>query len=203
MITSTHGTRLGTRRRCRLATCLSACIFLLGLLCLAGVHVLMPCWLVLLAAPLCAVNMICYMTRPCAEAIGRKRDERDAGCKCSGTRKQCSCIPYWLVHCWKVHLLVPDWCVLSLLVGDAPVKSHALAAVAAVVRRRCSLRPTGLELFFLDPVSPAARRPAVSPRDAAGSRREGGPVWGAASAFLAFRYEEGALQSWQQGQGRT
>jgi hypothetical protein len=84
-------------------------------------------------------------------------------------------------------LCLSDTAAVLLMAGDAPVKSHALAAVAAVVRRRCSLRPTGLELFFLDPVSPAARRPAVSPREAAGTRREGGPVWGAAGAFFAFR----------------
>jgi hypothetical protein len=35
--------------------------------------------------------------------------------------------------------------------GDTPVRSHPLIAVAAVARRRSSLRQIGLELFFVGP----------------------------------------------------
>ena len=59
--------------------------------------------------------------------------------------------------------------------GDAAVRSHPLAAVAAVARRRSSLRDTGLEVFFVEPPPEAG---------------VGGPLWGAASAFFAFRTRE-------------
>lgn len=52
--------------------------------------------------------------------------------------------------------------------GEGTVRSHPLAHIAAVVRRRASLRPTGLELFFLD-------------HPAGGG---GGGGWGTPSAFF-------------------
>ena len=62
--------------------------------------------------------------------------------------------------------------------GDAAVRSHALAAVAAVARRRSALRDVGLEIFFVD-----------APQDGLSASPSGaqGPSWGAASAFFAFK----------------
>uniref|UniRef100_A0A061R8P8 Beach domain-containing protein n=1 Tax=Tetraselmis sp. GSL018 TaxID=582737 RepID=A0A061R8P8_9CHLO len=62
--------------------------------------------------------------------------------------------------------------------GGARVRSHPLAHVAAVARRRSSLRPVGLELFFLDP------------DDTRMGNSIGGPTWDAPSAFFAFRTGE-------------
>jgi factor associated with neutral sphingomyelinase activation len=61
------------------------------------------------------------------------------------------------------------WQPLHDLGGGAPVRSHALAGVAAVARRRAALRDVGLEVFFADAGLAA-----------------GGPVWGEPSAFFAF-----------------
>lgn len=59
------------------------------------------------------------------------------------------------VVCSVVHLLFCCWRATPRA-GDTPVRSHPLAAVAAVARRRAVLRPTGLELFFLGPQDAAA-----------------------------------------------
>ncbi|KAK9828528.1 hypothetical protein WJX72_000603 [[Myrmecia] bisecta] len=61
---------------------------------------------------------------------------------------------------------------LHNVAGDEPVRIQPLAAVAACCTRRSALRPIGLELFFMQ---------------AAG---DGGPTWGAPSAFFAFESEE-------------
>lgn len=58
--------------------------------------------------------------------------------------------------------------------GDRAVRSHALAGVAAVARRRSALKDVGLEIFFMDGSQSSMQ----------------GPVWGAASAFLTFRTHE-------------
>ncbi|DBA77988.1 hypothetical protein WJX77_012160 [Trebouxia sp. C0004] len=55
---------------------------------------------------------------------------------------------------------------LHNVAGGNPVRTHPLAAVAAIAHRNSSLRPIGLELFFIE--------------------AEGGPQWGAPSAFFAF-----------------
>eukprot|EP00879_Flechtneria_rotunda_P012868 GHRR01013438.1.p1 GENE.GHRR01013438.1~~GHRR01013438.1.p1 ORF type:complete len:516 (+),score=142.44 GHRR01013438.1:507-2054(+) len=60
--------------------------------------------------------------------------------------------------------------------GDTPVRSHPLAAVAALVRRRSSLQPVGLELFMINPSLELKQQLT-------------GPVWDAPSAFLTFRSE--------------
>lgn len=71
--------------------------------------------------------------------------------------------------------------------GDNPVRCHPLAAVAAVVRRRASLRPTGIELFFIHPSAMAA----ASGREGGGGTwpgmPAGGPTWDGPSAFFALR----------------
>lgn len=71
--------------------------------------------------------------------------------------------------------------------GDVPVRSHPLQAVAAVARRRSSLRPLGLEVFFLD----------QSTVKEAGGDTLAGPFWEGPSAFFEFRTQEdreGALK---------
>ncbi len=68
--------------------------------------------------------------------------------------------------------------------GDTPVRSHPLAAVAAVARRRASLRPMGLEAFFVAPAPGQA---------GGGSGVPAGPYWDAPSAFFAFRWAGGWL----------
>ncbi|KAL3135309.1 hypothetical protein ABBQ32_007505 [Trebouxia sp. C0010 RCD-2024] len=55
---------------------------------------------------------------------------------------------------------------LHNVAGGNPVRSHPLAALAAVAHRHSSLRPVGLEMFFIE--------------------GGGGPQWGAPSAFFAF-----------------
>jgi len=61
--------------------------------------------------------------------------------------------------------------------GDTPVMSHALAAVAAVARRRSALRDVGLEVFFVG-----------ASKDSSGIH---GPVlWDSPSAFFAFGSKE-------------
>ena len=60
------------------------------------------------------------------------------------------------------------------------MRSHPLAAVAAVARRRASLRPQGLEAFFVAP------GPGQTP--GAGGVPPA-PFWPAPSAFFAFRSE--------------
>lgn len=62
--------------------------------------------------------------------------------------------------------------------GDATVRSHPLAGVAAAARRRASLRDLALEVFFAAPGQDGegeAAAAAASP-----------PHWGGASALLAF-----------------
>lgn len=59
--------------------------------------------------------------------------------------------------------------------GDAAVLSHPLAGIAAVARRRSSLKDIGLEVFFVDPPKEAGIQ---------------GPVWGADSAFLSFKSQQ-------------
>ena len=59
--------------------------------------------------------------------------------------------------------------------GDAAVLSHPLAGIAAVARRRSSLKDIGLEIFFVDPPKESGIQ---------------GPVWGTASAFLSFKTPE-------------
>lgn len=64
--------------------------------------------------------------------------------------------------------------------GHAAVSSHPLTAVAAVARRRYSLRDLGLEMFFSQPDSSRQQlEVAASP-----------PFWGAASALFAFSSRE-------------
>ena len=75
--------------------------------------------------------------------------------------------------------------------GDTPVLSHPLAGVAAVARRRSSLRDVGLELFFMQPGSGAAAEPAGTPAAAAAAP----PFWGSPSAFFAFASREDREQA--------
>ncbi|KAF8059207.1 lvsF [Scenedesmus sp. PABB004] len=65
---------------------------------------------------------------------------------------------------------------LHNIAGDTPVRVHPLAGVAAVVRRRASLRPVGVEVFLLS-------------RGAELGQALAGPTWDAPSAFFAFRSE--------------
>jgi len=44
--------------------------------------------------------------------------------------------------------------------GDSPVRSHPLATVAAVVRRRSSLRPLGAKVVVISSSAIPANRPA-------------------------------------------
>lgn len=60
---------------------------------------------------------------------------------------------------------------LHAVSGDSTVRSHPLAGVAAVARRRSGLKDVGLEVFF------------VTPSPASGIT---GPVWGTVSAFFGF-----------------
>jgi hypothetical protein len=59
------------------------------------------------------------------------------------------------------------------------VRSHPLAAVAAVARRRSSLRPIGLELFMLSP--------GLEPHLQQTLGQLSGPFWDAPSTFFTFR----------------
>jgi factor associated with neutral sphingomyelinase activation len=70
--------------------------------------------------------------------------------------------------------------------GDTPVRSHPLAAVAAVARRRSSLRPVGLELFML---SPSGLVDVTQQQQQQQEQLGGlaGPFWDAPSAFFTFR----------------
>ncbi|KAG2501969.1 hypothetical protein HYH03_000465 [Edaphochlamys debaryana] len=99
---------------------------------------------------------------------------------------------------------------LHNIAGNTPAKSHPLSAIAAVARRRSSLRPVGLELFFLHPTPQAAVAAANAAYGegaaaAAGAGPAGplpdkdvaaalaaaaaGPLWDAPSAFFCFRSE--------------
>ncbi|GLI70367.1 hypothetical protein VaNZ11_015146 [Volvox africanus] len=107
---------------------------------------------------------------------------------------------------------------LHNIAGDSPVKSHPLAAIAAVARRRSSLRPVGLELFFIHPgattttttisavtgpggsaaagigggggtSSPMGRSLSLRHRNPLHQLLVVGPMWDAPSAFFAFRSE--------------
>lgn len=74
-------------------------------------------------------------------------------------------------------LVITDLCLYfqprSNLTGSA-VKNHAVKAIAALARRRSSLRPLGLEIFF-SPLSSSS----------------GGPRWeGGSSVFFVFSSEE-------------
>lgn len=64
--------------------------------------------------------------------------------------------------------------LLHNISGDAAVLSHPLAGIAAVARRRSSLKDIGLEVFFLDPPKESIQ----------------GPVWGATSTFLSFKAQQ-------------
>ena len=64
---------------------------------------------------------------------------------------------------------------LHNITGDTAVRSHPLAAIAAVARRRSALKDVGLEVFFVDPPVEAAVQ---------------GPLWGAASVFFTFKSRE-------------
>jgi hypothetical protein len=59
------------------------------------------------------------------------------------------------------------------------VRSHPLAAVAAVVRRRSCLVPVGLEIFMFSPGLEAQLQASMA--------SYGGPYWDAPSAFFTFR----------------
>ncbi len=72
---------------------------------------------------------------------------------------------------------------LHNVAGDSPVRSHPLAAVAAVARRRHALQPLGLELFFLDAAAAAAAAGGLA-----------GPAWDGPSAFFALRCARGCWQ---------
>lgn len=64
---------------------------------------------------------------------------------------------------------------LHNITGDAAVRSHPLAAVAGVARRRSALKDVGMEVFFVDPPAEAGLQ---------------GPLWGTASAFFTFKTQE-------------
>ncbi|KAK9869069.1 hypothetical protein WJX84_001880 [Apatococcus fuscideae] len=57
------------------------------------------------------------------------------------------------------------------ITGQMPCHSHPLPLIAALARRRAILRPTGLEIFFVDPNTSGAVE---------------GPFWEVPSAFFAF-----------------
>jgi len=76
------------------------------------------------------------------------------------------------------------WCGTALgrfflRVGDMLVRTQPLAAVAAVARRRSSLRPIGLELFMISP--------GLEPHLQQQLGQLSGPFWDAPSAFFTFR----------------
>eukprot|EP00775_Hariotina_reticulata_P008774 gene8774-8953_t len=77
---------------------------------------------------------------------------------------------------------------LHNIAGNVPVRSHPLAAVAAVVRRRSSLRPVGLELFLLQ-----LRQLGSEAESGSGPHQarpiSGGPFWDTPSVFFSFRSE--------------
>jgi hypothetical protein len=87
--------------------------------------------------------------------------------------------------------------------GSGAVRSHPLAAVAAVARRRASLRPTGVEVFFLQPPfgttasrgcgpsssSSSSLPPSLGDDGATRRSLAEGPFWDAPSAFFALRRE--------------
>ena len=95
---------------------------------------------------------------------------------------------------------------LHNVAGGAPVRSHPLAAVAAVARRRSALQPIGLELFFVDAAAAAAAAAAATAgrhtpegggaaehdKDGAWRRAteelSSGPLWDQPSAFFTFRW---------------
>lgn len=68
--------------------------------------------------------------------------------------------------------------------GDAAVRSHPLAGVAAAARRRSSLRELALEVFFAEPSSSATS--AAGRLDDAAQQLAAPPHWGGASALFAF-----------------
>ncbi|WIA38602.1 hypothetical protein OEZ86_001912 [Tetradesmus obliquus] len=70
---------------------------------------------------------------------------------------------------------------LHNIAGDTPVRSHPLAAVAAVVRRRSCLAPVGLELFMFSPGTEAQLQASLASYS--------GPYWDAPSAFFTLRSE--------------
>lgn len=81
---------------------------------------------------------------------------------------------------WQCKLNMLACALLVANTGDMLVRSHPLAAVAAVARRRSSLRPIGLELFMLSP--------GVEPHLQQQLGQLSGPFWDAPSAFFTFRW---------------
>jgi factor associated with neutral sphingomyelinase activation len=87
---------------------------------------------------------------------------------------------------------------LHNIAGDALVRSHPLAAVAAVARRRSSLRPVGLEVFMMSPLlsqgAAAQQQQQQQQSQGQGGQRGGaaacGPCWDSPSAFFTFRSQE-------------
>ncbi|GMH42025.1 hypothetical protein BSKO_09944 [Bryopsis sp. KO-2023] len=73
---------------------------------------------------------------------------------------------------------------LNNVSGTTLVLTHPLSAVAAVARRRFSLRPIGLEVFFYDPTTTGENTEASSSEH----------LWDAPSAFFVFRSVEAREQ---------
>lgn len=67
------------------------------------------------------------------------------------------------------------------------MRSHPLAAVAAVVRRRSCLAPVGLELFMFSPGTEAQLQASLASYS--------GPYWDAPSAFFTLRWAGGSVSS--------
>ena len=80
-------------------------------------------------------------------------------------------------HCLLLSVLARH--LMCGAAGDMLVRSHPLAAVAAVARRRSSLRPVGLELFMISP--------GLEPHLQQQLGQLSGPFWDAPSAFFTFR----------------
>ncbi|CAD7696355.1 unnamed protein product [Ostreobium quekettii] len=70
---------------------------------------------------------------------------------------------------------------LHTMSGNNLIRTHPLSDVAAVARRRSSLRHIGMEVFFVAGVSLDG---SAKPHDALG------PMWDSPSAFFAFRTRE-------------
>lgn len=74
---------------------------------------------------------------------------------------------------------------LDDLDGDKPVRSHAVARVGALAKRRSGLRPVGLEVFFLSEDVGRGGSAGGGGRNAATAPDRAG-TWGGPSALLTF-----------------
>lgn len=117
---------------------------------------------------------LCYLLLAHRIALGRRAISEDIVC----------CCQQLLSNAWGAwqsaygNICTTEKAHNRTRPGDSPVRSHPLAAVAAVARRRASLRPQGLEAFFVAPG--AGQAPGLGGVPA-------GPFWDAPSAFFAFR----------------